>query len=147
MPAAARHGEAGQRGAAAARTPEEAEAPSSHREAEAEAAVASAAEAEEAPDFSLRSRKWVRQVEPRPTSGERGARAVWREAGRVPCGGKLAARRVNQSDSTPVPGSVISMLPVQVQLHLESAVSAFMPWMVTMLDPGDQGEVRTGTQG
>ena len=51
------------------------------------------------------------------------------------------------SVSTPVPGSVTSMLPVHAHWHFESSVSAGTAFRVTMLDPGDHGAGITGIQG
>ena len=51
------------------------------------------------------------------------------------------------SVSTPVPGSVTSMLPVHAHWHFESSVSAGTALRVTMLDPGDHGAGITGIQG
>lgn len=39
------------------------------------------------------------------------------------------------------------MVPAQVHMHLESAVSAGTPFSVTRLEPGDHGPVVAGTQG
>jgi hypothetical protein len=45
------------------------------------------------------------------------------------------------------PASVISTLPVHEQVHFESSVSAFCSEIVTADEPGDQGDVTTGTHG
>ena len=45
------------------------------------------------------------------------------------------------------PGLVIEMTPPQVQLHVESEVSAALPPIVTVADPGDQGELVAGMHG